>query len=401
MVKEEMITCPRCGELMRKSQRNCLKCGQLNYENVDNKYMEKYTSKSKNGEGTYVIGQGTMNNRGKLSIFNNSRPIEKLADNTGSLTVCAVFNILFFIAVLVLIFLYGLSINGDMKAVLLSEKFSYFIIIYSLLFIWGYSFQLLFMKANRRWWKALIPVYNLYVLYDIVLFKGWVFFLTFIPVIGVFVLLYMFYRLGKSFGKNPWITLILGPIMIPFIAFSYLGGYNGIIYVNEAEKSKYTEKLFKWNKFILTLVFICIFSGVASIIYNNSDWFIYKFKQIKTRTFIKDAEYIMKDAKESIKNDRYFCSNNLTIDEQDIYYIQFDNVGNYFYSDKLNDSSLSREYYRGYIKVVNHDNKSDYYIALNNNVYGIDETKDNMIRKVYAEKGKSVEIPEGSVICKK
>ena len=106
MKEDELIFCPRCGEKMRKGQRNCLKCGQLNYENPSNEYMKKYESKhgSNLNDGTYIIGKGTVRKPSKLSIFSNSRPNEILANNAGNLTFCALFNIfsisfLFFLAI--------------------------------------------------------------------------------------------------------------------------------------------------------------------------------------------------------------------------------------------------------------------------------------------------------------
>ena len=38
---EEKIVCTRCGEMMKKSARCCLKCGNLNYELDANSSMKK------------------------------------------------------------------------------------------------------------------------------------------------------------------------------------------------------------------------------------------------------------------------------------------------------------------------------------------------------------------------
>ena len=86
----------------------------------------------------------------------------------------------------------------------------------------------IFVKMGRKWWEAIIPFYNLYVLSEKTFGNGWWFllmFVSFIPVIGgvlgiLFSIIWSL-RLGKSFGQStgfcvglillaPIFTLILG-----------------------------------------------------------------------------------------------------------------------------------------------------------------------------------------------
>ena len=86
----------------------------------------------------------------------------------------------------------------------------------------------IFTKMGRKWWEAIVPVYNMYILAEKTFGNGWWFllmFVSFIPVIGgvlgiLFSIIWSL-RLGKSFGQStgfcvglillsPIFTLILG-----------------------------------------------------------------------------------------------------------------------------------------------------------------------------------------------
>lgn len=398
---DEIIFCPRCGEKMRKTQRNCLKCGQLNYENPNNAYMKKYESKNSSVNSTYVIGKGSVHKSGNLSIFNNSRPNEMLADNAGNLMTCVSVNILIYLTGIVCSFLISFFTSGSVGETLLNNVFISFLVFYSLIFILMYSLELIFMKSNAQWWKALIPFYNLYIWCKIVLSNGFLFILFFIPVIGVIMFFIFFYKLGKVYGKNPWLTLLFGPISLPFIAFSNTTSYNGVVYINRMRGKNSVELLYKWNKRILTLFFVFIVAGICLFIYNKRQWFSDKWKQIMTMSFINDARLIIEDAKVSVENDAYTCSNGVSLSSQTEYYIFFENAGEYFNSDKVTESALSGEYYRGYVRVVNSEESVNYYISIDDNVYGINEVNFENLKKTYAEKGVYAKLPKDIVICSK
>ena len=397
----EMIFCTRCGEKMFRNQRNCLKCGQLNYENPNNSYMKRYESESSATDNTYIIGKGSMHKSGKLSIFNNSRPNEMLSNNAGNLMVCVLTNILIYLAGIACSFLISFFASGNVSAALLNNLFISFLISYSLIFILVYSLELLFMKADKPWWGALVPIYNFYLLCKIVLSNGFFLILFFIPVIGIIMLFILFYNIGRSYGKNPWLTLLFGPIALPFLAFSNTTNYNGIVYVNRIKGKDPVEVLYKWNKRVLTLFFIFIISGVCLFIYNKRQWFLDRWGQVMTMSFIKDAKLIVEDLKVSVENDAYTCSNGVPLSSQTEYYIIFQNAGEYFSSSNVAESSLSGEYYRGYVRVVNSENDVDYYISIDDTVFGISEVNFVDLKKTYAKKGVYANPPENVVICSK
>lgn len=87
----------------------------------------------------------------------------------------------------------------------------------------------IFVKAGYEGWKAIIPFYNTYLLFEMTWGNGWLMltmFLSIIPIIGsiaVLVILVMtYYKLSLHFGKGAGFTvgLLLVPIVfLPLLAF--------------------------------------------------------------------------------------------------------------------------------------------------------------------------------------
>jgi hypothetical protein len=86
-----------------------------------------------------------------------------------------------------------------------------------------------FTKAGKPGWAVLIPIYNLYVLLEIVGRPGWWLLMFLIPVINVIFLVMLYFDLAKSFGKGSGFALgliFLGPIFILILGFGsaqYIG----------------------------------------------------------------------------------------------------------------------------------------------------------------------------------
>ena len=80
-----------------------------------------------------------------------------------------------------------------------------------------------FMKAGRKWWEAIIPFYNLYVLLQIVNRPGWWLILFFIPFVNFVIAIIMLHDLSKAFGHGVGFTLGLlffGPIFWLILGFN-------------------------------------------------------------------------------------------------------------------------------------------------------------------------------------
>lgn len=85
----------------------------------------------------------------------------------------------------------------------------------------------IFSKAGKPAWAAIIPIYNQYVLFEMVGMKGWYAFLAFIPVAGVAIIGIMsiiaYVKLATCFGKDTGfaVGMILLPVVfLPILAFS-------------------------------------------------------------------------------------------------------------------------------------------------------------------------------------
>lgn len=80
----------------------------------------------------------------------------------------------------------------------------------------------LFQKAGKPGWAAIIPFYNIWVLLEVVGRPGWWLLLYFIPFVNIIIGFILMFDLAKAFGKEGGfaIGLILLPIIfLPILAF--------------------------------------------------------------------------------------------------------------------------------------------------------------------------------------
>lgn len=87
----------------------------------------------------------------------------------------------------------------------------------------------IFEKAGEPGWAAIIPFYNLYVLFKITWGSGWKFLLLLIPLANVVFLIITMVKLAKAFGKSGGFAvglIFLSVIFYCILAFDqsqYLG----------------------------------------------------------------------------------------------------------------------------------------------------------------------------------
>ncbi len=84
------------------------------------------------------------------------------------------------------------------------------------------SFVVIFTKANKPGWAAIIPFYNFYCLTDIAIGSGWLFLLMFFPGVNAIYLAVLLFKLAKSFGKSTLfaiLTIFFSCVCLPIIAF--------------------------------------------------------------------------------------------------------------------------------------------------------------------------------------
>lgn len=60
----------------------------------------------------------------------------------------------------------------------------------------------IYAKAGKPGWACLIPFYSQYCLFDIVWGNGWLFLLSYIPLVNIVVMIILYFKLAKAFGKG-------------------------------------------------------------------------------------------------------------------------------------------------------------------------------------------------------
>ena len=79
-----------------------------------------------------------------------------------------------------------------------------------------------FAKAGKPGWGAIVPIYNIVLLLEIVGKPIWWLLLLFIPCVGIVVAVILFIELAKCFGKGAGFGLglaLLSPIFFPLLGF--------------------------------------------------------------------------------------------------------------------------------------------------------------------------------------
>jgi hypothetical protein len=108
--------------------------------------------------------------------------------------------------------------GGGLMAVMGAFAFIYI----AILLIIVVSMWKIFVKAGKPGWAAIIPIYNIIVLLEIVNKPVWWIILLFIPIINIIFLIIIIHRLSLSFGQGVGFTILLiflGIIGYPMLAF--------------------------------------------------------------------------------------------------------------------------------------------------------------------------------------
>lgn len=80
----------------------------------------------------------------------------------------------------------------------------------------------IFAKAGEPGWAAIVPIYNLYVLFKLIFGYGWFFLLLIVPGVNIVVMMILPFLLADTFGKGIGYgcgLLFLAPIFCLILAF--------------------------------------------------------------------------------------------------------------------------------------------------------------------------------------
>ncbi len=85
-----------------------------------------------------------------------------------------------------------------------------------------YTTWKLFAKAGYPGVGAIIPIYNVYIIFKMAKYSGWMIFLLMIPIVNFIIMFLVYIRIANGFGKGTGFGLgliFLSPIFLPILAF--------------------------------------------------------------------------------------------------------------------------------------------------------------------------------------
>ena len=419
---EQKIFCDVCGAEMNASQRCCIKCGALNYNHPANASMRKYAPSEREKERMrpYVIGGGTVDGSFGLTTMDNRRAKILYSEKIGKRKTCQTFNIIFLFLGILLVFLGSVLIVGDFKKMIMDSSFTIAIICLILVSLETFSLQLVFMKCNETWWKALIPFYRLYVLFDITMEKGAYVLLCLIPVVGIMI---PFYKLGKLFNKPALLVALFPFIYVPVLAFDESACFDGIRYIDHkpTQDDQILNSDFKTNERIKNIIVILILVCMGALLYTSRTYLHGAYVKIITRSFKNDVGLIMSAVKYDYRHNNYTCkmvdnssdsevdgteetSNEKIVDSDELstFYIKFYNANKYFgTSSYIGNSKINDFPYRGYVRVTGKGLRRKYTLCVDDFHYGTSEITEDDLDTLEIKEGVLCQLPEDAIVCEK
>lgn len=94
--------------------------------------------------------------------------------------------------------MYGTTSQTDISAIL----GTYAILVLVIAVIMIVANWKIYTKAGKPGWASIVPFYNMYVMYEIAGMNGWMFLLTFIPIVNIVIQIMLYLNLAKKFGKS-------------------------------------------------------------------------------------------------------------------------------------------------------------------------------------------------------
>lgn len=366
MNEERMIYCSRCGEPMKASSRYCMKCGNLNFDHPDNKNMQQYQVKEDNA---YQVGSGNF----ILGSIPNNGVTQSIANNTGNKSLCFYITFSLYLVIIIGNILLIGSNGGFNLDNIVRSTFPLVAIFTSFIFFYTYSLELLFMKANKRWWAGIVPIYNIMILSEMAFNKKLLGLISLIPGIGFIYILIVFYKIGEKFKYNGIVTALFSIIMIPVIAYGN-HSYDGRTFVSDLEKNPVEVEYRRKNIFFgTTLLFFVI--GLGLFMYVNITKVESASNGIQNIYYVYASNKMVKKTKQAIKNGQVNCDDGSRGTNNGSYYFYIDDVG-----DEFNlFLQIMREPIEGYIKLENNNSITNYFVSLTDGKKGFSETNFNNI----------------------
>lgn len=367
-MNNDKILCPRCQTEMKSNARYCMKCGYLNYNHPENIALKPYMGKLQEATN-YVNGQA------ETRQFQGTRKMHEIrfGSKTGSKSLCFLVNVVLYLLFMALSF-FLVYRNYDYLIDLLYSALPYFFLAVTVIFIYVYATELIFMKMNERWWYAFIPILNIFKLSYRGMGSYWFGLLSFVPGVNLIYFLVLAYKIGKKFGYNGFLFMLFWPVFIPMCGFG-TNAYDGITYVTGLDNSSIEKEYKLTNVFIIsatTVLVLCL----GLIGYLNRSIFTDPLKALDKYYYVYASRAIVNNVKTDIKVRTINCDEGVyLLSEAGDYYFYYPNAT--YEADLLFEST--RDEIESYVKVVNEGGVPTYYISLTDGKYGIEEKKVNEI----------------------
>lgn len=367
-MNNDKILCPRCQTEMKSNARYCMKCGYLNYNHPENIALKPYMGKLQEATN-YVNGQA------ETRQFQGTRKMHEIrfGSKTGSKSLCFLVNVVLYLLFMILSF-FLVYRNYDYLIDLLYSALPYLFLAVTVIFIYVYAIELIFMKMNERWWYAFIPILNIFKLSYRGMGSYWFGLLSFVPGVNLIYFLVLAYKIGKKFGYNGFLFMLFWPVFIPMCGFG-TNAYDGITYVTGLDNSSIEKEYKLTNVFIISATTVLILCLVL-IGYLNRSIFTDPIKALDKYYYVYASRAIVNNVKTDIKVRTINCDEGVYLSsEAGDYYFYYPNAT--YEADLLFGST--RDEIESYVKVVNEGGVSTYYISLTDGKYGIEEKKVNEI----------------------
>ncbi len=374
---ELTIYCTRCGAEMKSSARYCMKCGCLNYDHPANAKFKKFEESEDN---KYEVGS-------KKKIVKEQEGTLVVGNNMGGKDLCFWVNMFAFLLVMIITIIFAVVQYSDNLLLIVYSHYPTIWLVICLYFLLFYGIELMFMKANKPWFAAFIPIYDMLVIAEMAMGSMVWAILYLVPFGGLIIN----YNLGQKFGNYGIFTLLLGVLFYPVLGYTSSILYGGYNFVDSYDENS-TEKDYGKKSIMRKIIIFVFIASVCMFIASNFTSWRRGILTVQNENFAKQAQQLVNITKEKIKQGDYFCETSSTK-------ITVDGTYYFIYNDTT-EVGIGNHDTSGYVKIVNHSGTLTPYVYLNNTELAINETIDgNIIGEHVISATEASDHHSGGVTC--
>lgn len=354
--KSRRIPCPKCGELMSVDARCCTHCGTLNPDFINNQTLYDNVQKSIKD---YKAG--------KTPLLKERQGQAHEANNTGNRNFAFYVTYFLYLLMIAVTAFAAFSTGINSFDILIISSYPMTLVMLSILFLYIYSIELMFMKCNKPWWAGLVPIYNIMVLGDIAFHNKYIGLICFVPIIGQIFLLVILYKIGEKFKYNGMFTALLSIIFVPIIGFAdHL--YEDKVYVTTGD-DRSLEKDYRNKKIFFSTLVLILVCGVALFIMGHIGQVRKTNKTIGGLYYAMAGRQTIRHVKSAVEAGDIICKSTTYDSSQGVYYIKYNDLGNNVFLPLY----MMRDSISAYVKIDNDKEPREYYISMTDGKYGFSE----------------------------